>query len=427
MKVHLSYTQPQLDIFYGDVKPFNIITKGRRFGLTKGMANMTIESLLDGKSVLWGDTVHGNIERYFDRYFKPELKDNNIPYHWDRQSKILKIYNGHCDFRSADKPENWEGFGYDLILLNEAGIILKNRYLYTNAVLPMLLDNPDSVLFAGGVPKGKKTKDGSEHPFYTLYNRGKDSDKYRVLEYTSYDNPLLSPEDVSQLEDEINIMSPDEVDQEIYGQFKETDAKNPFIHNYSKDKHEAVVEYDPRKIVYASMDFNINPYGIIFGHNWRDADGFHTHIFKAVTVKEATIDKMVKTIRDICNPAMLKITGDASGNNGRIGKSNNNSFFKDIQLGLGLNSNQVIVPKTNPTQKKSREQCNTAFHYHEDIKFDSVNCEDLITDFKIVQCDSYGAIIKRNRKDISQRAELLDCWRYYENTFLKEWRIKNKP
>ena len=39
----------------------------------------------------------------------------------------IKIGNTVCDFRSADKPENIEGFGYALVILNEAGIILKNR------------------------------------------------------------------------------------------------------------------------------------------------------------------------------------------------------------------------------------------------------------------------------------------------------------
>ena len=54
------------------------------------------------------------------------------------------------------------------IFLNEAGIILKNNYLYTNTILPMLMDYPDSQLIAAGVPKGKIKKDGTEHIFYTL-------------------------------------------------------------------------------------------------------------------------------------------------------------------------------------------------------------------------------------------------------------------
>ena len=111
--------------------PAKVIAKGRRFGLTKGFAHYVIESMLDGKTpVLWMDTTYSNIKRYVKRYFFPILKQlpkNLWKYRVNRSD--LKILNSICDFRSTDKPENIEGFGYSLIVLNEAGIILKNRRL----------------------------------------------------------------------------------------------------------------------------------------------------------------------------------------------------------------------------------------------------------------------------------------------------------
>jgi hypothetical protein len=130
VKLKLSYTRPQLDIFFGHPeKKYIIISKGRRFGATHGAAKAIIEWALDGDKILWGDTVNGNIDRYFSRYIKPELK-KGIPYTWSDRKKELVIGNGHIDFRSSDNPENWEGFGYKEIILNEAGIILKNDYLH---------------------------------------------------------------------------------------------------------------------------------------------------------------------------------------------------------------------------------------------------------------------------------------------------------
>ena len=41
---------------------------------------------------------------------------------------------GVSDFRSVDRPENIEGFGYDKAFLNEAGIILRDEYLWYNAI-----------------------------------------------------------------------------------------------------------------------------------------------------------------------------------------------------------------------------------------------------------------------------------------------------
>ena len=224
--IELTYTPAQLEMFFNipsGVK-YIIVTKGRRFGATRGAAHAFIEWCLEGKKLLWGDTINGNIDRYFDRYFLPALKSNGIEYHYNKLLKQLKIGTGYIDFRSSDQPENWEGFGYDIIFLNEAGIILNNKYLYTNAVLPMMMDNPNSVLIAAGVPKGKKCKGSThkdeEHPFYTLYKAAQSGKaKYHLLEFSSYDNPLLSGEDIKELETEIALMSAGMIDQEIYGRF----------------------------------------------------------------------------------------------------------------------------------------------------------------------------------------------------------------
>ncbi len=224
INLELSYTPAQLDIFFNNPvgTKYIIATKGRRFGATKGAANACIEWALEGLKVLWGDTINSNIDRYFQRYIEPELKSNKIEYNWSAQKKELRILEGWIDFRSADRPENWEGFGYDKIFLNEAGIILKNDYLYTNAVLPMLLDSPGSELYALGVPKGKFKRNGQKHRFYDLFEQGLHKTKgFRVLEFSSYDNPLLKDQDIKELETEIGRMNPQMIDQEIYGKFVE--------------------------------------------------------------------------------------------------------------------------------------------------------------------------------------------------------------
>lgn len=220
-EARLKYTAPQIEFLFSH-KPsakFVIVPAGRRFGKTKGAANGCVEWILEGKKILWGDTISGNIDRYVDRYFKPVL---TFPHTYSSQKKVLtcELSGGYIDFRSADRPENWEGFGYDYIILNEAGIILKNDYLFTNAVLPMLMDSPGSKLIAIGTPKGKETKTGKEHRYYSLYRRGVSGDPlYQVFKYSSYDNPFLSQDDIKELENEIRLMNPAMVQQEIYADF----------------------------------------------------------------------------------------------------------------------------------------------------------------------------------------------------------------
>jgi phage terminase large subunit-like protein len=224
--LNLQYTENQEDFLFNH-KPgvrFIIVPAGRRFGKTKGIANASIEWILEGKTILWGDTISGNIDRYVERYFKPELNKSEIDFSWSTQKKVLSLNmsGGYIDFRSADRPENWEGFGYDIILLNEAGIILKNNYLYTNAVLPMLMDSPGSKLIAVGTPKGKETKNGKEHRYYSLYKRALEEDPaFQLFQYSSYGNPFLNKTDIKELEDEMQLMNPAMVRQEIYGEFVE--------------------------------------------------------------------------------------------------------------------------------------------------------------------------------------------------------------
>jgi predicted phage terminase large subunit-like protein len=197
---------------------FRFFPKGRRLGATKGGSQAFIEWALEGDPLLWGDTTHGNIDRYVARYFLPVLKRNNIEYSWQAQKNLMTIgtKGGYIDFRSADRPENWEGFGYKRIFLNEAGIILDDNYLYENAVLPMLMDYADSELIAAGTPK---LRQGTGRLFKELVEKALHHEPdYHTKTFTSYDNPFLSKKAVDSLAAQISSI---ERPQEIYGKFVE--------------------------------------------------------------------------------------------------------------------------------------------------------------------------------------------------------------
>ncbi|MBS4035902.1 MAG: phage terminase large subunit [Ignavibacterium sp.] len=234
--LELQYHRNQEKIFFESDARYKVIAKGRRFGLTKGFANYVIEQMLNGVSpVLWVDTIYGNIERYVERYFIPVLRKLPRKYWKYRANRTeLRIGNSVCDFRSADNPENIEGFGYALIVINEAGIVLKNRALWNESILPMILDYKANVLI-GGTPKGKVVKRSKEkHLFFELYERrspllnpppkgeetgNTQTEKYsewQSFNFSSYDNPLIDPNDIDEL---VTQISPALRDQEIYGKF----------------------------------------------------------------------------------------------------------------------------------------------------------------------------------------------------------------
>jgi hypothetical protein len=208
-----TYTKPQLDIFFNRKARFQTITKGRRFGFTHGAAKASIEYMLDGINGLWIDVVKSNIQRYHERYFKPEL--DQFPkelWKWNQVDKKLIMNDHYLDMRSSDNPEKVEGFGYGFVIINEAGIILKNPYIWKNAIRPMLLDDPKSFAIIAGVPKGKNL-------FYELSTST--NKNWAHSSYTSYDNPLLDADDIKELEEELST-SRDVVRQEIYGEFVDT-------------------------------------------------------------------------------------------------------------------------------------------------------------------------------------------------------------
>jgi len=423
LNLNLTYTPAQEDIFFGNNAKYLVVTKGRRLGATMGASNAFIEYAAEGLTpLLWVDTINGNIDRYFDRYFYPTLKqlpDNK--WKFNRQKRELKLFDSIIDFRSADTPESIEGFGYKRIFLNEAGIILKDEYLYKNAILPMLLDYSDSQLIAAGEPKGKIKKDGTPHTFHTLYQAAKAGvDNYAVLEYTSYDNPFLKAADIKEMED--IMLDPNIIKQEILGQFIEMDAINPFFFQFKEHKHvspEAVFQQNKQLIII--VDFNINPFCVIYAHRWRDAAGEHCHVFDEDEIDNGSIQRMIEVISMKYGASLhaCMLTGDKMGDKRSIEQRDNASNYTLLQRGLNLHPSQVKT-YPNPTHENSRSDCNYILHHHPDFKVHP-NCKGTIRDFKIVQCDSNGSIMKSNRNKVSQRADFGDNIRYLVNGTLVDW------
>ena len=225
----LSYTDPQLDIFWENKTRFTVVPKGRRFGATQGAMNFIVESMLSESDlkILWIDTVHKNIDLYVQRYAMPILKQvSNDLWKWRMQGKELRVLNSTCDFRSADRPENIEGFGYHIIIMNEAGIILNNRHLWLSSVRPMCMDYKARVWFVG-TPKGKTSKrDGKEHEFFTLYKKALQEEEtaWQAFQFSTYEGPID--------DDEIRELEKDTpgpiVRQEIYGEFLDVGSEEVF-------------------------------------------------------------------------------------------------------------------------------------------------------------------------------------------------------
>ena len=402
--------------------------KGRRWGLTHLLMLKALVILLKGEGpILWGDTVNGNIDRYVERFMMPILKQ--IPrkhWKWSQQKKELILFDSVMDFRSADRPENWEGFGYKWIILNEAGIILKNSNLYYNTVLPMLLDFPDSKLIAGGTPKGKTHK-GEEHLFYTLCQRAESGGEgYKYYHASTYDNTNLDQEQVKQLEKQFD---PIIAQQELGGEFIDITgllALYCFDPEYVKP-----VRFNDQTPIYLSFDFNINPFVCLLSHQWTDTNGKrYKHYFDEIYLTQDMQNTKQTYIETMCKMIQTKygytsdyyVTGDATQNKGEITEKLKRNAWTQIDTYLNLPKGNLVLPSQNPSVGKSLELCNAMFSKPNlvEFRFDP-KCKELIKDFKSVKIDENANIEKTKDK---RRSHLLDAFRYDVNTWDRDFFYK---
>lgn len=408
LKLH--YSKAQTEIFFGDLKKFNTVPKGKRLGLTRGAAQAFIEYAVDGKEyMLWGDTVNSNIDRYFERYFLPALKQlGSSNYKWNQQKHELTILNTKIDFRSADRPENWEGFGYNMIFLNEAGIILKNDYLFDNAVLPMLMDYPDSKLIAAGVPKGKMGKNG-EHKFFLLDEMAKadETGDYRHLQYTSYDNPFLDKEIIEKME---NVLDPETAKQEIYGEFLDR-ALRAWAYCFEEKTIEEV-EYREGIPVYLSFDFNVDPaVCLVWQEGFREGEEW-IHYIDEIYQHDSNVYAVCKEINDRYPGSHFLVTGDRTSKKREYTQKNNRiNSFTIIKQELGLKDAQFKLP-INPAHSFARTLVNSMLARHKGIRINK-RCKELIKDLKYCESSNNDDIVK-NQAD---RSHLLDAFVYSLNTY----------
>lgn len=432
IEVELQYSESQVSLFFPEdnFPKYTIAPKGRRGGLTKGAANAFIEyGLADDfwflpkgdLYALWGDTISGNIDKYYERYFYPELKklDSSI-WKWKAQDRVLKIGRLTIDFRSADRPENWEGFGYHIIFLNEAGIILEDDYLFDNAVLPMLVDFPNAKLIAAGVPKGKRHKNGV-HKFYKLYlDALHDKVNYRILKFTGKNNPFISREELDKIASMMDIHTRQ---QEIDGEFVDITEKK-FLYSFDESKH--VIEgYKPNihLPIMVSFDFNKDPMTALLG---QQTDIWTCYAFDEIEMNSGSTPEICEIVQAKYPQFKdkVQVTGDATGRNRSALVKGNLNHYTIIKDAFNLLDRDIQVPTSNLAHKDSRILCNSVLQNAK--VFITKNCQKTINDIHAGNVDETGELVKNQQIGLHH----FDTFRYllhaFYPDFIKDFHLYNK-
>ena len=209
----------------------------------------------------------------------------------------------------------------------------------------------------------------------------------------------------------------------VEGDWYAHEVKNAFATHYDTDKHEdKLITFDPTKPLIISIDFNLNPLGITFSQIWNDENGGHCHFVDEFTIDGASIKKVIDSVWKKYGAYLhnAHLTGDAMGNRQSLEQSDNASIFEQLRRAWGMRNSQLNI-QPNPTHVVSRADVNYTLIHFTDFKINPVSCPNLSRDMQNVQCDAFGQIMKRDRKDLDQRADHLDTLRSVVNSYLKPW------
>jgi len=164
-----SWYPAQSEIFHS-LERFIVVCAGRRFGKTRcSLQWIVTEALKNPASLNWivAPTYRqSKISLRFLLTIYPKHKFSIIKSFHKAENKITLINDSIIEFKSADKPENLEGESLNALVIEEAGITLKDDLLWFQSLRPTVADSLGRVLFIG-TPKGTSL-------FKTFYNYGQD-------------------------------------------------------------------------------------------------------------------------------------------------------------------------------------------------------------------------------------------------------------
>lgn len=199
------------------------------------------------------------------------------------------------------------------------------------------------------------------------------------------------------------------------GEWGKPNVERQFAFKFDQRKHVGdCSEIDPMLEVYLSFDFNVEPITCIAAQMGED----FIRVVKEFRLMDSDIYALCDTIKaELGKHHIYFVTGDASGNARNALTRGDVNYYTEIQNELGLNNQQVNVPRFNPSIHNSRVLLNAILARFPSFMVDK-SCVYLTEDLNYVEADDKGGIDKGKDK---HRSHLLDCLRYLLNTYKSEF------
>ena len=178
----------QQEVFNDGVR-FKIVAAGRRTGKSRLAAWLLIINALQAERghVFYVAPTQGQARDIMWQTLlelaHPVIKGSHI-----NNLQITLINGATISLKGADRPETMRGVSLKFLVLDEYADMKPS--VWETILRPALADQKGEALFIG-------TPMGRNH-FYDLYQYGAlgDDETYKAWHFTSYDNPLLDPEEI---------------------------------------------------------------------------------------------------------------------------------------------------------------------------------------------------------------------------------------
>lgn len=236
---------------------------------------------------------------------------------------------------------------------------------------------------------------------------------YRCTWTTYKNNPYCRPERIAFL---LSMADNDEYYATVFtnGKWGNRKNDNPYCYCFDEEKHVRINAIDPRLEVKLSFDFNVDP---ITCGVYQDI-GNDIRCIESIKLHNSNIYALCGYIKIHYGKYMLLVTGDATGRNTNALVKDNLNYYSVIKTELDLMQTQIKTPTVNPDIEENRVLVNSVLKKI-NLSMHPQKCKDLIYDCKNVSVNDIGKIDKGNRSNPKKRADHLDHFRYYLNTFHK--------
>lgn len=178
----------QQEVFASKTR-FKVVAAGRRCGKSRLAAWLLILSALDGKKggVFYVAPTQGQARDIMWQTLlelaHPVIKSTHI-----NNLQVTLINGAVIALKGADRPDTMRGVSLKMLVLDEYADM--KPQVFEEILRPALADQKGHCLFIG-TPKGR-------NHFYELYKYAElnEDPTFEAWHFTSYDNPLLDPEEV---------------------------------------------------------------------------------------------------------------------------------------------------------------------------------------------------------------------------------------